>query len=239
MPEADELPGTLRELLLTQGPAIRSRDLTRSRREQFERERWLFRVMKGWYIARDPQQQPDDEKLWLDNYWRFTASYLDKKHYDTWCLSPQQSAALHAGYWKPPELLLVRAPGARNKITPYPFGMSLFEIRAALPMEGDMELVQGLRLFSPASALVNCPGACFVRSPDDMHAVLLLLSDIEDLRRILVAGGHTVVAGRLAGALRHVGRGELADQLLTEMRAAEFDVWERNPFPDAESQQKN
>jgi len=225
-------PDALKALVRGQGVAIRSRDMSRSQREQLERERWLFRVMKGWYIARDPELQPDDQQLWLEMYWLFCASYLEKKHGDTWCVSPQQSVALYAGRGEPPELLLIRAPGARNKITPFPFGMSLFEIRAALPLEGDMQLLRGLRLFSPASALVNCPGICFLRNPDEMQAVLLSLPNVKDLLRILREGGHTVVAGRLVGALRLVGRQQMADRLLTGMREAGYEVWEKNPFLD-------
>ncbi|MHB1074065.1 MAG: hypothetical protein ACYC3Q_14825 [Gemmatimonadaceae bacterium] len=54
--------------------------------------------------------------------------------------------------------------------------------------------------------------------------------DASDLNRELLAGSRSVVAGRLPGALRAVGRPELADDVLGTMRAAGYTVQEDNPF---------
>jgi len=45
---------------------------------------------------------------------------------------------------------------ARNKITKLPHGTSLFDLRAALPTATDRSEKDGLRLFSPESALIEC-----------------------------------------------------------------------------------
>lgn len=51
----------------------------------------------------------------------------------------------------------------------------------------------------------------------------------EVLRRLL-DGGHSVVAGRLAGALRRIDRPALADEIVTTMKTAGYDVRENDPF---------
>jgi Fic family protein len=54
--------------------------------------------------------------------------------------------------------------------------------------------------------------------------------DISTLVARLLEGGHSVVAGRLAGALRAVGRDDEANQLAGTMKAAGYVVTENNPF---------
>lgn len=56
------------------------------------------------------------------------------------------------------------------------------------------------------------------------------LPDASDLNRELLSGNRSVVAGRLAGALRAVGRSDLANDVLGTMRAAGYTVIEHNPF---------
>ena len=45
-------------------------------------------------------------------------------------------------------------------------------------------------------------------------------------------GGHTTIAGRLAGAFRNNGRGDIADEIVRTMAAAGYDVRETDPFAD-------
>ena len=60
--------------------------------------------------------------------------------------------------------------------------------------------------------------------------MLASLRDASELLRRLLDGGHSVVAGRLAGALRRLGRPDAADEIITTMKAAGYDVRESDPF---------
>jgi hypothetical protein len=48
----------------------------------------------------------------------------------------------------------------------------------------------------------------------------------------LLDGGHSKIAGRLAGAFRNIGRDRIADRILETMRSAGFTVQESDPFED-------
>jgi hypothetical protein len=48
----------------------------------------------------------------------------------------------------------------------------------------------------------------------------------------LLAGGHTIIAGRLAGAFRNIGRDRIADDIVKTMTAAGYAVRENDPFTD-------
>jgi hypothetical protein len=47
-----------------------------------------------------------------------------------------------------------------------------------------------------------------------------------------LAGGHTIIAGRLAGAFRNIGRDRIADDIVKTMTAAGYAVRENDPFTD-------
>jgi hypothetical protein len=51
----------------------------------------------------------------------------------------------------------------------------------------------------------------------------------------LLNGGHSTIAGRLAGAFRNTGRDRIADDITKTMTAAGYDVRETDPFTDKPS----
>jgi len=81
-----------------------------------------------------------------------------------------------------------------------------------------------------AEALVAAGATYFAQQPLAAQLALRLLPDVADLTRVLLAGSHSVVAGRLAGGLRAIGRPDWADEIMLTMAAADFDVRETNPF---------
>ena len=186
--------------------------------------------MKGWYVAAAPDRGAGDSTAWCASFWRFCAEYLSARLGAAWCVSPEQSVALHAGNRTVPEQLLVRAPRARNRVTPLLHGTSLLDVRAAMPDAGDVVELDGVRAFSLPAALVACPARYFLRSPVDARAALTLVGDAADLLPRLLAGGHATVAGRLAGAFRDIGRDGIAEEIAVTMRAAGFDARESSPF---------
>jgi len=212
--------------------AIRAKDLPRTHRERLLASGFLQEVIKGWYIPSRPDEVKGESTAWYASYWRFCAVYLEERFGREWCLSPEQSLSLHAGNWTVPRQLLVRAPGARNKVTALPHGTSLMDLRAALPERADREEKERLRIFSVESALIACSPTYFSNSATDVRAVLPMVRDASDLLARLLEGGHSVIAGRLAGAFRNIGRDRIADDIVKTMSAAGYDVRENDPFAD-------
>ena len=236
-PPSEKLAGSLGALrsLHERGiAAIRAGELSRVHRERLVRHGFLQAVIKGWYIAGSPDGGAGDTTAWYSSFWSFCAGYLHARFGAAWCLSPEQSLALHAGNRSVPDQLLVRAPRGRNRVTVLLHGTSLLEVRAALPDPGDVVDLEGMRAFSLSAALVACPERFFDRRPVDVRTALALVRDASDLLRRLLTGGHSTVAGRLAAAFRAVGREGIADDIVETMRTADFDVRERDPF-DAQS----
>jgi hypothetical protein len=224
----------LRKLQAADGaPAIRARDLTRTHRERLVANGFLQEVMKGWYIPSRPDEVRGESTAWYASFWRFCAAYLEERFGKDWSLSPEQSLSLHGGNWTVPRQLMVRSPRARNSVTGLAHGTSLLDLRAALPAAADRRELEGLRVFAPDSALIEASPNYYVRHSTDIRAVLATIRDASGLLSRLLDGGHSKIAGRLAGAFRNIGRDRIADDILKTMIAAGYDVREQDPFADS------
>jgi hypothetical protein len=125
-----------------------------------------------------------------------------------------------------PDQLAARSPRASNKVTRFPHGTSLLELRIVLPAVADRKEEEGLRRFSVESALIACSPNYFSNNATDVRAVLPMIRDASGLLARLLEGGHTVIAGRLAGAFRNVNRDRIADDIVKTMTAAGYAVRE-------------
>jgi hypothetical protein len=210
--------------------AVRAADLSRAHRERLLKNGFLREVMKGWYIASRPDDAAGESTAWYASFWAFCAAYLRERFGSEWCLSPEHSLSLHTGNRAVPPQLVVRTPRGGNKATALPFGTSLLDIRAAVPKEKDIETKDGLRLFSLPAALIASSPAFFERNVTDARAALATIRDASEVLDRLLEGGHSKIAGRLAGAFRNIGRDRIADDIVNAMRIAGYDVREEDPF---------
>ena len=210
--------------------AIRSGDLTRVHRERLSRNGFLQEVVKGWYIPARPDETTGESTAWYASFWQFSVAYLHHLKDKDWCLSPEHSLSLHAENWTVPRQLLVRAKKARNNITALPHDTSLLVIRASMPEDKNIVEKNGLRLYALPAALVACAPEYYRQNPIDMRAALSMIRDASEVLDQLLEGGHSTIAGRLAGAFRNIGRDRIADDILAAMRAAGYDVRENDPF---------
>jgi len=189
-------------------------------------------VMKGWYVATRPDEQAGESTAWFAAFWDFCAAYLEDRFGTGWCLSPEQSLLLHTGNRTVPEQLLVRSPEAKNNVTTLLYGTSVLDSRVDLPDKANMMEKDGLRLMTLPAASIAASPRFFTKYPTDVRAALPMIRDASDVLDRLLGGGHSVIAGRLAGAFRNIGRERIADDILKNMQAAGYDVREADPFSE-------
>ena len=229
----EKLAESLKVLQALQGQgavAIRSRDLSRTHRERLVKNGFLKEVMKGWYVGSRPDENPGDSTPWYASFWDFCAAYLSERFGKAWCLSPEQSLTLHTGNRTVPDQLIVRTPKGSNKPTALPHGTSIFDVRYSVPRESEIIEREGLRLYSVPAAFLASSKRFFRSASTDARAALAMVKDASDLLALLLEGGHSTIAGRLAGAFRNAGRARLADEIVTTMEAAGYTVREADPF---------
>nr|WP_321358920.1 Fic family protein [uncultured Hyphomonas sp.] len=214
--------------------AIRTDDLSRTNRDRLVEAGYLQPVMRGWFIPSRPGDLPGDTTAWYAAYWNFCREYLSVRFGKNWCLSPQQSLRLHAGDKSAPLQLLVRAEGASNRAVELLHGSTLYDMTANLPDEEDRTEIDGLNVYTIEAALVQVPEGFYQSNPIEVTTCLGAVKDASGVLRLLLKGGHVVRAGRLAGAFRRIGRGDLADQIVSTMKAAGQVVQESDPFDPAD-----
>ncbi len=209
---------------------FRSDDFTRGHREALVEAGFLRMVVKGWYLISRPGDTPGDTTPWYAGMRDFVAGYCNARFRDDWHVSPAYSVLVHAGATALPKQVTVHSTRGGNHHLGLPDGCSLIDARVEGPPSDQIEVRGGLRVLALPMALIRVSDHFFQTAATDAQVALSGLADASDLNRALLAGGHSVVAGRLAGALRAIGRAELADDVIGTMRAAGYTVQEANPF---------
>jgi hypothetical protein len=209
---------------------IKANDISRTHKERLLANGFIQEVIKGWFILTRPDTHKGDSTSWYTSFWYFCSVYLNERFSDDWSLSPEQSLYIHSGNFAVPKQLLVRSTKARNRATELLHGTSIFDIRANLPEEKNIVNVNGLRIYSLISALISSSSSCFSQRPSDMRTALSMIKDSSEILERLLEGGHSTIAGRLAGAFRNIGRDKIADEIITTMKSAGYNVREDDPF---------
>ena len=230
---ADKLAASLAVLKQLQDAGrvvLRATDMSRTHRERLLKNGFIREVMRGWYIPSRPDEPAGESTSWYASFWPFCAVYLNSRFGDEWCVSPEQSISLHTGNRAVPRQLLVRAPKGGNKPIGLIHGTSIFDVRLDMPPPADRAVRDGVRLYGLPAALIGCAQAQFTARPAELRAALAMVQEPSGVLRRLLAGGHSKIAGRLAGAFRNIGRERFADEIVGAMQAAGYTVNEIEPF---------
>lgn len=216
------------------GPILASSEISRTHRDRLKRAGFVTPVIKGWWMATDPAARPGDTTAWTASFWQFCRRYCSARFGDDWHLSPELSLLLHAEATEVPKQVVVHAMGGSNNTIDLPFGTSLFDYAVdSLPDESFLTDRDGLRLLTEAGALVRVQPSFFELRPVEAQVALAGVQDASELLVPLLREDRTVVAGRLVGAFRRIGREALADEIADTMSQAGHRIREDDPFePD-------
>ncbi len=229
-----KLAASLRRLRALQRNGRRvfqSDDLTRLHRQRLLDSGFLQEVVKGWLISASPTARPGDSTPWYASFWEFCTQYCTERFGAKWHLSAEQSTLLLAENTVVPRQVIVHSPTGTNNAVKLPFGTSLYDLKQSqMPPAADLVTRDGLRLFSPAAALMRLSESFFRRYSIESQILLASIRDSSDILGRLLDGGHSAIAGRLAGAFRRMGRSEIAAEIIATMKAAGYDVRETDPF---------
>lgn len=210
---------------------IRGTDLPRMDRQRLVSAGFLEEVFRGWYLPSRPDAQPGSSAAWFAGMREFIAGYCDERFGADWHASPDQSLMLRTGERTLPKQVQIWAPEANNQVVALPHECSLFLYRAPRLWQSEVSAdAGGLRLATLAQALVAVGPAFFLQQPLAARIALASLQDTSELLRPLLDGGHVHIAGRLAGAMRAIGRVDVADEMVSAMASAGMEVKESQPF---------
>ncbi len=233
---SEKLAASLEVLKKIQGKgiiAIKSAQLSETHRVRLLKNGFIKEVVKGWYIATPPDEKQGDSTSWYASYWHFCAQFLANRYGEAYYISPEQSLQIHSGSWTVPKQLIIRTEKGTNHITPLPYETSLWNWGVPLPKKAAVVTIEGIRMLTLPSALVYSTPSVFKTNARDVRICLAMIGDSSEILEILLEGGHTVIAGRLAGAFRNIGNSRIADDIVKTMQSADYKVKETDPFETA------
>ena len=211
--------------------AVRSNELSRDDREALVDAGFLKPVIKGWYMPSSPNESDGDTTAWYACADDFMVRYCETRFGAAWCVGADHSVRLHAGNTALPAQVVVNALAGGNSVVQLPAGHSILDYRAKdFPPPRHRTTVRGWRAMTLELALIRVPESFYRTNARDAQIALLGLKDGSVLVRQLLAGSHSVVAGRLVGALRACGQDAIADDVLHTMQSVGHAVSETNPF---------
>ena len=210
--------------------ALKSTDISRVHKDRLLKNGFLKEVTRGWYIVSPSNEQPGDSTSWYASYWHFCAEYLTDRYGEDYYISSEQSLQIHTGNWTVPQQLIIRTTRNANHSTPLPHGTSLWHWKSPVPKAAGFVMIEGIRMLTLSSSLVYATPTIFIKNATDVRIALNMLRDASEITGLLLDGGHTTIAGRLAGAFRNIGRDRIADDIIKTMQSAGYDVRVTDPF---------
>lgn len=221
----------LKRLQDTGKTVFRSADFSRLEREALTKNGFLRQIIKSWYMATRPDERAGDTTPWYAIITDFIREYCNDRFGDTWHASPEYSILLHVGNTIAPQQIVIYSPNAQNTLLDLPGGTSLLDYkrRDELASSSRIEMIAGIRVMPLSLALIRTSEAFFRNYSRDAQIALHKI-DSSELIRDLVEGGHSVLAGRLTGALRAIRREDFADEIASTLKSAGYSVAETNPF---------
>ena len=108
--------------------------------------------------------------------------------------------------------------------------LTLGQLTTPLVFGAPGRIIRSLRVYSLPAALVAMAPGMFRENTAEVRTALAMIPDASDVLSLLLEGGHTTIAGRLAGAFRNIGRARIADEILGTMKSVGYAVRETDPF---------
>jgi fido (protein-threonine AMPylation protein) len=230
----EKLADALRALKRLQGKyngVIESGDLKETQRIILVEEGFLRPVMKGWYFCANPRDHERDSTAWYANFWSFLSGYLAKRFKKRYCLNADASLILHTRSTRIPRQVTVISRESGTSLLDLPYGNSVLIYPDKKNRLYHQVEINGLQVHSLPETLCKLSPQSFINNPRDAEIAINMIGDPGELLEILLTKEGTVAAaGRLAGALRFVGRGEDAERIIHTMKLGKYDIRETNPF---------
>lgn len=195
---------------------------------------FLKEYLKGWYYFCPPGEEDSISTIWNVTWKEFVASYCQSRFKNEWYLAPELSLLIHSRSTMSPIQVIVHAKNASNNVVQLRNQKSLMDYRSPSYNGNLAMVVDGLRVLTPEAALIQASETFFTKYPVDAQVVLAALHDPYRLAAMLAEYGKPVVAGRLAGALRAVGKEDAADIIVRRMKEAGYRLIETNPLKEME-----
>ncbi|MHB1948920.1 MAG: Fic family protein [Gammaproteobacteria bacterium] len=208
---------------------VRTKDLSRLDYKRLEKEGWLTRIIRGWYLLKQPGIKDGDSTPWYSSFWDFISAYLSDRFGKNYCLSANASIDLHVGATTIPKQLLVMSKKGGSSLIHLPFNTSILLYQETKTFPQQIEQIKHINVMPLAIALHRVSPKYFLQQAKDIEIALKFV-DPTALARELLTGSNLASANRIIGAYYFLGETQRAKQLESNLLAAGYKVEPINPL---------
>ncbi|HVY53876.1 MAG TPA: cell filamentation protein Fic, partial [Gammaproteobacteria bacterium] len=208
---------------------LRAQDISRVHLVRLIKNGWLTPIIRGWYLLKQPIAKEGESTNWYSSFWDFIAVYLEYRFGSDYCLSANDSLAVHLGSTTIPKQLLVMVKRGGSLLVKLPFNTSLMIYKETKTFPKSAQQKNGINIMPLPLALHRVSAQYFKTNPYDAEVALKMVDQLE-LSKELLSGSNIAAAGRIIGAYFFMKEKQKAEQLLDSLAAAGYQVEVVNPF---------
>jgi hypothetical protein len=190
---------------------------------------WLTSILRGWYLLKQPIAKEGESTSWYSSFWDFIGVYLSYRFGENYCLSANDSLAVHLGSTTIPVQLLIMVKSGGSSLIKLPFNTSLMIYQEKKSFPAKTEIVNSINVMSLPVALHRVSAQFFQKNPGEAELALKMVDTLE-LAQELLSGSNIAAAGRIIGAYFFLGEKQKAKQLRDSLIAAGYQPDIINPF---------
>ncbi len=222
---------TVIKKLQDKGHAVfKGASIKREHQEILKANGFLKEIIKGWYYYSPLNDTAGESTVWNATWKDFIAAYSNDRFKKDWYLSPEQSLLIHARSTGALKQIIIHSKKGSNNITQLLNDASMMDYKTPAFLSKYIAIKDGVNVLTPEASLVYISDTFFKNFAVDAQIVLSLIDNMSELIEILLEGEKPVVAGRIAGALRAVGKESEADLVVQMMKLSGYTITENNPF---------
>lgn len=208
---------------------LRANDISKLHLKRLLTNGWLFPILRGWYLLKQPAAKDGESTSWYSSFWDFIGIYLGSRFGENYCLSANDSISVHLGSTIIPKQLLVMVKKGGSSIVDLPFDTSIMIYQETKTFPESLAVVHGINVMPLAMALHRVSAQFFKKQANDAEIALKMVNPLE-LSQILLSGSNIAAAGRIIGAYFFLGEKQKAEQLRDSLIAAGYQLEIINPF---------
>lgn len=208
---------------------LRTEDISRLHLARLITNGWLTPILRGWYLLKQPIAKEGESTSWYSSFWDFIEIYLSYRFGENYCLSANDSLAIHLGSSTIPKQLLVMVKKGGSSAVELPFDTSLMIYQETKVFPKSTKMISGINVMPLPMALHRVSAQFFQKNSSDAEIALKIVNQVE-LSQELLGGSNMAAAGRIIGAYFFIGEKQRAEQLRDSLIAAGYQLEILNPF---------
>ncbi len=209
---------------------FKGQSIKREHQEILKANGFLKEIIKGWYYYSPLNDTAGESTVWNATWKDFIATYSNDRFKKDWYLSPEQSLLIHARSTSALQQIIIHSKKGSNNITQLLNNASMMDYKTPVFLTKYITIKDGLNVLTPEASLLYVSETFFRNFADDAQIVLSFSDNMSEMIEILLEDRKPVVAGRITGALRVVGREDEANLIVRMMKLAGYTITENNPF---------